>query len=175
MRPPGFRRKGEITSLRWSQVDMDAGTVRPEPGTTKNDEGREIPFRALPELATLVEAQRAHTDAVEQAQQKVFTHVFHRNGERIGCFRGAWDAACKRAGQRGAWFHDLRRTAVRRLEMAGVSRSVAMRITGHKTESVFRRYAIADRRAIEEGMEKIHRFRQEQAEKRTVVPMRREA
>lgn len=59
--------------------------------------------------------------------------------------------------------------------MAGVSRSVAMRITGHRTESVYRRYAIVDRKAIEEGMEKIHQFRQVQAEKRKVPPMRREA
>jgi integrase len=154
---------------------MDAGTIRLEPGTTKNDEGREIPFRSLPELAQVIEDQRARTDTVERERQKLVTHVFHRDGKPIGCFRGAWDAACERAGQTGAWFHDLRRTAVRRLEMAGVSRSVAMRITGHKTESVYRRYAIVDRAAIEEGMEKIHQFRQEQAEKRKVVPMRREA
>jgi hypothetical protein len=34
--------------------------------------------------------------------------------------------------------------AVRNLERAGVSRSVGMSVTGHKTEAVFRRYAIVD-------------------------------
>jgi integrase len=38
--------------------------------------------------------------------------------------------------------HDFRRSAVRNLERSGVSRSVAMKITGHKTEAVYRRYAI---------------------------------
>jgi hypothetical protein len=40
--------------------------------------------------------------------------------------------------------HDFRRTAVRALERAAVSRSAAMAMTGHLTESVYRRYAIAD-------------------------------
>jgi integrase len=156
-------------------VDLEAGTIRLEPGTTKNEEGREIPFRALPELDHLIEVQRTYTDAVERDRKMIVTHVFHRSGDPIGCIRGAWDAACRRAGQEGAWFHDLRRTAVRNLERAGVSRSVAMKITGHKTESVYRRYAITDRKSIEEGLEKVHRFRQTHAPARSVVPFRREA
>jgi hypothetical protein len=41
------------------------------------------------------------------------------------------------------------------MERAGVSRTVAMKITGHKTESVYRRYAIADAAAIDEGLTKL--------------------
>ena len=44
---------------------------------------------------------------------------------------------------------------VRNLERAGVSRSVAMKLTGHKTESVYRRYAIASEADLSEGVRKL--------------------
>ncbi|HSM05479.1 MAG TPA: tyrosine-type recombinase/integrase [Longimicrobiales bacterium] len=69
-----------------------------------------------------------------------------------------WRKVTAEIGLEGSWFHDLRRSAVRRLERAGVSRSVAMKLTGHKTESVYRRYTIADSKALEEGVEKLARF-----------------
>ncbi len=47
--------------------------------------------------------------------------------------------------------HDFRRTAVRNLERAGVPRSTAMKIVGHKTESIYRCYAIADEVVLAEG------------------------
>ncbi|MEO5987839.1 MAG: hypothetical protein ABIU54_02810 [Candidatus Eisenbacteria bacterium] len=91
-------RIGEANQLTWRNVDFTAGTLRFDPGTTKNDEGRTFPF------------------------------VFHRFGRRIGDFRVAWHRACARAGVPGRFVHDLRRAAVRNFERAGVSRSVAMKL-----------------------------------------------
>ena len=71
-------------------------------------------------------------------------HVFHRDGGRIIHFRAAWKNACKAAGCPGALVHDIPRSAVRTFERAGVPRSVAMSIVGHKTESIYRRHAIVD-------------------------------
>jgi hypothetical protein len=38
------------------------------------------------------------------------------------------------------------------MEKAGVSQSVAMKISGHKTDSVYRRYRIVDERDIERAL-----------------------
>ena len=46
-------------------------------------------------------------------------------------------------------------TTVRNLERAGVSRSVAMKITGLKTESVYRRYAIVSDADLREATHRL--------------------
>jgi integrase len=148
-------RKGEIYSLQWSQVDFEEGTVRLEPGSTKNDEGREFPFSALPRLASLLREQKERTEALERAQNRIIPWVFHHAGEPIRYFLKAWNRACELAGVPGRIPHDFRRTAVRNLEKAGVPRSVAMKLTGHKTEVVYRRYAIVAKADLREGVEKL--------------------
>ena len=49
----------------------------------------------------------------------------------------------------------MRRCAARNLSRAGVPREVAMKITGHKTESMYRRYRIVDERDIKEATERM--------------------
>src|ERR1041384_8800000 len=84
--------------------------------------------------------------------------VFHRNGKRIRNFRKAWESACAAAGFPGRIPHDLRRSAVRNMERRGLSRSVAMQLTGHKTEAVYRRYAITSEGDLGAGLQKLGSF-----------------
>ncbi len=62
--------------------------VRLEPNTTKNDEGREFPFAALPDLRHLLERQRERTRALEKKTGRIIPWVFHRSGERIRASNG---------------------------------------------------------------------------------------
>ena len=73
-------------------------------------------------------------------------------------------------------FHALRHSFTSALANAGVAPEIRMKLTGHKTESVYRRYAIADQRALEEGVEKLARLHATTAtESRKVVPMQEAA
>ncbi|HYK87525.1 MAG TPA: tyrosine-type recombinase/integrase [Acidobacteriota bacterium] len=156
----GWRIKSEVLPLRWGlNVDMAAGEVRLEPGSTKNDEGRVFPFSILPELTELLTRQRRRTQAIEKATGRFVPWVFHRGGNRIKDFRGAWDKALKAAGITRKIPHDFRRTAVRGLERAGVPRSVAMKLVGHKTESIYQRYAIVARRDLMHGLQRLAEYR----------------
>jgi integrase len=157
----GWRIRSEVLTLRWSQVDLRAGTVRLEPGTTKNKEGRTFPFDAVPELATVIRQQWRKAKDLEV----VPTHVFFRESGRTKggaitgdrYWRGAWANACAKGRLVGVIPHDFRRTAVRNLERQGVSRSVAMKLVGHKTEAMYRRYAIVSEGDLREGVAKLAR------------------
>jgi Phage integrase family len=110
-----------------------------------------------PELRATLEAQRAVVEAKQKKTGSVIPWVFHRTkrGRQLKGFRKAWCQACLDAGVPGRILHDFRRTAVRNLERAGVPRSVATKMVGHKTESVYRRYAIVDESMLPEAAVKL--------------------
>jgi integrase len=113
----------------------------------------------MPELRIVLEDQRERVRNLERATGQIVPRVFCLpSGERIGDFRKAWATACRLAGVPGRLVHDFRRTAVRNLDRAGVSRSAAMKLTGHKTEAVYRRYAIVDSGMLQEAVLKLGAF-----------------
>jgi hypothetical protein len=107
------------------------------------------------ELRALLESQRAITDAYQKEREKIRPWVFNRHGQQIQDFRHAWQSACRLAGCPGRIPHDLRRTAVRNFVRAGVSEHVAMKLSGGKTASVFRRCEIVSDSDLVDAAEKL--------------------
>lgn len=171
-------RIGELLSLRVKQVDLLTRTIRLEPGTTKNRDGREV---------TMTEPVYRVLAACVQGKKAEDFVITWPNGKPVRDFRQAWWKACiqaglgrmvcrtcgstvesrecgscKSVGQRGdrlkyvgLIFHDLRRTAARNLRRAGVAEGVIMKIGGWRTRSVFERYAIVSQTDVRDALEKL--------------------
>jgi integrase len=85
----------------------------------------------------------------------VFTWTTSNKGKLIRDFRECWDMACEAAKLPGLLFHDLRRSAVRRMVRRGVKTLVARRISGHLTDAIFQRYDITSDQDLSDAAEKI--------------------
>ncbi len=172
-------RVSEFVGMKVNQVDLMQRVIRLAPGTTKNNEGREVFMTdALHHLLTAcVQGKKPH--------EAVFTRP---NGIPVRSFRETWERACCKAGGQftcadckspslsagvcshckgdrmrytGLIFHDLRRTAARNLRRAGIAETVIMKIGGWRTRSVFERYAIVSRGDMVDAMQKLQRAEQE--------------
>ncbi len=174
----GFR-VNELLRLRVRQVNLLARTITLDPGTTKNRKAREI--KMTDEVYKLICA----CVLGKVSEDFVFTR---ENGQPICDFRWSWWRLCVRSGlgmlscpkcsnaahadserrcrecrvplkYSGTIFHDLRRSAVRNMVRSGISRSVAMRISGHETESIFERYNIGSDADLADAAKRIEESR----------------
>lgn len=137
-------RSGEVLKLRWEQVDFKNGIIVLEAADTKTQEKREIPL----------------SEALIQMLQRrprilgspfVFTH----KGKVIISVKTAFKKACAKVGIENFRFHDLRHCAITNFRNAGVSDSVTMSISGHKTHAVFRRYDRIDRNDRKSALQRV--------------------
>jgi integrase len=144
-------RRGELLKLRRDMVDLDAGVIRIEAKNAKTKKPRTLPIYG---------DMRAYLEMAIAAGDGGCPWLWQIEGRRVKEFRAAWKAAIEAAGLPGLLFHDLRRTAVRNLERAGVPRAVAMSITGHKTESVYRRYDIVSEEDLRDAGRRLEAWRE---------------
>ncbi len=151
------RRERPKEPLTWTQVDFEAKRIYfPE---TKNGEARFIPF-----IGDMEEWLRMAWD------EHVYNwpecpYVIQRGGRPVSDPRKAWKKACQAVGLPGLWPHDLRRSAIRNLDRAGVSPKIATAISGHKTRSVYERYNIVADRDLADAAEKVDRYLEQRRER----------
>ncbi|MGA7795595.1 MAG: site-specific integrase, partial [Candidatus Acidiferrales bacterium] len=184
-------RKGEVSSLRWSDVEDDVIRLRGE--NSKNGEARQVVIDG--DLVEIIKRRRALRAVETPDGTALCEYIFHREGEPVGEFRKSWARACvaakvgvmicptcasegaalmcpnckKPTAYAGRIFHDLRRSGVRDMIRSGVPQNVAMKISGHKTASMFRRYDIASETDLRQAMLSVQKYRD--AERAKLVNM----
>jgi integrase len=139
-------RRGEIINLTWDKVDLKEGIIRLSPEDTKTNQGRDIPL--CPELIEMFRAMPQGLPGVP---------VFTRKGKPItgSTIRVGLEIACKRAEIEGFTFHDFRHTFNTNAYRVGVPIPTIMKITGHKSLTMFKRYTTINREDLRAAVEKI--------------------
>ena len=137
-------RRGEILSLTWGQVDLKEGFIRLNPEHTKTNESRIVPLNA-----ELMEMFKVMPRGLSGAR------VFTFQGNPISYIKVGFVRACKRAEIEDFTFHDLRHTFNTNAFRAGVPIPTIMKITGHKSLSMFRRYTTISLDDLKEAVGKI--------------------
>ena len=89
-------RKGEIISLKWTDVDRDAGAVRLRAEAAKTGRGRTVMLEG--DRAELIDRRWQARLCEKDGNVRVAALVFHRDGEPVGDFRKAWGTACQTTG-----------------------------------------------------------------------------
>ncbi len=123
-------RKTEILSLKWSQVDFKARTIRVE--RTKSGRVRFVPVNdaLFNELTTL--------RIVNDKSSLVFPNP--ETGKPYLDMKTGFKGACRRAGISNLRFHDLRHTFASRLIEFGADIATVQRLLGHHSITVSQRY-----------------------------------
>lgn len=85
-------------------------------------------------------------------------HVFLVKGKSVGAIKTAFNAACRRAKIQGFRFHDFRHTAVTNMRRAGIDHLTIMKISGHKTMEVFKRYHSFHREDLREAASRFNTY-----------------
>jgi integrase len=139
-------RRGALLRIKWSQVDGEESCIWME-GKKANRKPEPVAVPIYGDMAKFLALQPRESE-----------YLFARGARPIKDFRESWDQACERAGIPDLLFHDLRRTAIRNMRRAGVPESVIMKITGHRTRTVFERYNITDQTDTQEAGRRAEEF-----------------
>jgi len=142
-------RAGEIFGLTWDRVNLKEGFIDLEPEDTKTSEPRRI---------YLSPVLRDIFSQLSRVRHINHNFVFTYKGNPVKEIKSTFRSACKKAGIRDFRFHDLRHTFNTNMRKAGVDRSVIMKITGHKTMSMFERYNTVDKDDAQEAIKRLDEF-----------------
>jgi integrase len=142
-------RAGEIFNLTWDRVDLSARIIRLEAEDTKTTE---------PRVVFLCKQAYVILEAAGKVRYLSHNRVFTYTGQPLKKIKKAFANACRKAGVSNFRFHDLRHTFNTNMRKAGVDQSVIMKLTGHKTPSMFQRYNTVDLDDAKNACQKLEEF-----------------
>ena len=116
-------RRGELFSLKWSDVDLDAKMLTVVATSAKSGQTRRIPLNE--EALTVLTTWRNRQG---NAEGLVFPGA---DGARLTNITKSWGGVVKFAKLSGFNFHDLRHTFASRLVQAGVDLNTVRTLLGH--------------------------------------------
>jgi integrase len=145
-------RRREVTGLRWTSVDFEAGEIRLQGSETKSGAPRVFPLHG--EVKEILEAQRALARQYSIFSPFVFWRLSNRVAKPLVDFRVSWQAATKAAAVPWLLLHDLRRSRARLWSNAGVPDRVGMALGGWKTRSMYDRYSIVSKEDMEAAIDR---------------------
>jgi len=122
-------RKGELTRLRWNDIDFDRRTAYV--ATTKNGQPKVLPLTG----SVIKELQLFN----KNNNSLIFASKVKK--EVAYCFTKPWKKALKDAEIKDFRFHDLRHSCASYLAQSGASLLEIADVLGHKQISVTKRYA----------------------------------
>ena len=122
-------RKGELTKLRWNDIDFDRRTAYV--ATTKNGQPKVLPLTD----SVIKELQLFDT----KDSSLIFASKVKEDAPY--CFTKPWKKALKDGEIKDFRFHDLRHSCASYLAQSGASLLEIADVLGHKQISVTKRYA----------------------------------
>lgn len=143
-------RPGEIFGLTWDRVNLEEGYLNLTQEDTKTGEARRIYFVGTPVEEIFQRLYKAH--------HLSHNHVFTYLGEPLKSIKVALKRALQKAGISDFRPYDLRHTFVTNARRAGIDRTIIMKLTGHKTLSMFTRYNKVDPAEGKEATERLMRY-----------------
>jgi integrase len=146
------QRFNEIVNLTWDRVDMKRGFITLRALDTKSKSARQIPM--TPDV-------RFALQRLAKTRSLSTRHVFTYKGEPLKRITRSFKTALKEAGIIDFRFHDLRHCASTNLRRAGVDTATAMKIVGHKSEKMWKRYNAIEERDLTQAAQKVHKYLQE--------------
>lgn len=143
-------RRGELFTLKWSDVDFASRTIKIRAVNSKTARARILPMtpRLYAELETLWQSSPLNPDNLVFGVQDTV--------------KKSWKSVCTKAGIDSLRFHDLRHSAITRMVQSGIPSAVVMKLSGHTQHATFARYVNPDAGIIASAAETLAAYNSQQ-------------